>query len=307
MINNIKYQRPLPIKAQEGRTLVLAGSDRIQKAKQENARRRAIAENYFDQTPSISNLVKGVYYWATSEPRLFGQNEDLGLNTGTAPVMGAPVSTAVGTLPQATRLVGQTLPGLAFLSSWLGGRSSSTTPNVQGVSRTMARPRLMDRAEEAARDSVGTVQTDSIGSATPPPANPENNNNNNRDKKESAFKRESKKVVRNIGNAYGKVLKGGAYGVGFLGVPGGIGYGIYQAVKPAPTAIDSLLEQQSRQMIELNKLQQVKDNQAQIDAIRQRLQNTGGQQTPRTSTQPSQTTTLTPAQLDSINNLFYSE
>lgn len=300
MINNIKYQRPLPIKAQEGRTLVLANIDRAQKAKQENARHRAMSESYFDQAPTIQNLAKGVYYWATSEPRLFGENEDPGLSIGVAPVTGA-----IRAMPQTARVIGQALPGLAFLSSWLGGRSSSTTPNVQSVSRTMARPRLMDRAEEAVRDSVATAPTDSVSQSTPPPTSP--NNNNNRDKKESAFKRESKKVVRNIGNVYGKVLKGGAYGVGFLGVPGGIGYGIYQATKPAPTAVDSLLEQQSRQMIELNKLQQVKENQAQIDAIRQRLQNTGGQQTPRTNTQPSQTTTLTPAQLDSINNLFYAE
>lgn len=300
MINNIKYQRPLPIKAQEGRTLVLSNMDRAQKAKQENARRRAMAENYFDQAPSVPNLVKGIYYWATSEPRLFGENEDPGLSTGVAPVTGA-----IRAMPQTARVIGQALPGLAFLSSWLGGRSSSTTPNVQSVSRTMARPRLMDRAEEAARDSVATAPTDSVSQSTPPPTSP--NNNNNKDKKESAFKRESKKVVRNIGNVYGKVLKGGAYGTGFLGIPGGIGYGIYQAVKPEPTAVDSLLEQQSRQMMELNKLQQAKQNQAQIDSLRRNLYNTNSQQTPRANVTLGPVTTLSQESMDSIDNNFLRE
>lgn len=308
MTNNIKYQRPLPIKAQSGRVLDL--TDQAQRAKQENARRRAMSKGYFDQAPSIQNLAKGIYYWATSEPILFGEDETPNVNKGTLPLPIGPAagSSAVGVIrsvPQAAKWIGQALPGLAFLSGWLGGRTGQTTPTTQTVSRTTAisRPRLLDKAEEAASDSTATAPRDSVSSSTPS-SNP---NNNNRDKKESTFKKESKKVIRNIGNVYGKVLKGGAYGTGFLGIPGGIGYGIYQAVKPEPTAVDSLLEQQSRQMMELNKLQQAKQNQAQIDALRKNIYNTNSQPAPSTSQTPQTTTTLTPAQLDSINNLFYKE
>lgn len=309
MTNNIKYQRPLPIKAQSGRVLDL--TDQAQRAKQENARRRAMSKGYFDQAPSIQNLAKGIYYWATSEPMLFGEDETPNVNKGTLPLPIGPAagSSAVGAIrsvPQAAKWVGQSLPGLAFLSGWLGGRTGQTTPTTQTVSRTItiSRPRLSDKAEEAASDSTATAPRDSVSSSTP---SSNSNNNNNRDKKESTFKKESKKVIRNIGNVYGKVLKGGAYGTGFLGIPGGIGYGIYQAVKPEPTAVDSLLEQQSRQMMELNKLQQAKQNQAQIDALIKNIYNTNSQPAPSTSQTPQTTTTLTPAQLDSINNLFYKE
>lgn len=303
MTNNIKYQRPLPIKAQSGRVLDLSNNG-AQKAKQENARRRAMSESYFDQAPSIQNLAKGIYYWATSEPMLFGEDETPNVTKGVAPAVGTAAST-VRSVPQVAKWVGQSLPGLAFLSGWLGGRTGQTTPAAQTVSRTttISRPRLLDRAEEAASDSTATAPRDSISSSTPP-SNP---NNNNRDKKESTFKKESKKVIRNIGNVYGKVLKGGAYGTGFFGIPGGIGYGIYQAVKPEPTAVDSLLEQQSRQMMELNKLQQAKQNQAQIDALRKNIYNTNSQPAPSASQTPKTTTTLTQTQLDSINNSFYKE
>lgn len=303
MTNNIKYQRPLPIKAQSGRVLDL--TDQAQRAKQENARRKAMSKGYFDQAPSIQNLAKGIYYWATSEPMLFGEDETPNVTKGVAPAVGTAAS-AVRNVPQVAKWVSQSLPGLAFLSGWLGSRTGQTTPTAQTVSRTttISRPRLLDRAEEAASDSTATAPRDSISSSTPSPSN---SNNKNRNKKKSTFKKESKKVIRNIGNVYGMALKGGAYGTGFLGIPGGIWYGIHQASKPEPTAVDSLLEEQSRQMMELNKLQQAKQNQAQIDALRKNIYNTNSQPAPSTSQTPQTTTTLTPAQLDSINNLFYKE
>ena len=86
MTNNIKYQRPLPIKAQSGRVLDL--TDQAQRAKQENARRRAMSKGYFDQAPSIQNLAKGIYYWATSEPMLFGEDETPNVTKGVAPAVG---------------------------------------------------------------------------------------------------------------------------------------------------------------------------------------------------------------------------
>lgn len=303
MINNIKYQRPLPIKAQSGRVLDL--TDQAQRAKQENARRRAMSKGYFDQAPSIQNLAKGIYYWATSEPMLFGEDETPNVTKGVAPAVGTAAS-AVRSVPQVAKWVGQSLPGLAFLSGWLGGRTGQTTPTTQTVSRTItiSRPRLLDKAEEAASDSTTTAPRDSISSSTPSPSN---SNNNNRDKKESTFKKESKKVIRNIGNVYGMALKGGAYGTGFLGIPGGIWYGIHQASKPEPTAVDSLLEEQSRQMMELNKLQQAKQNQAQIDSLRRNLYNTNSQQTPRANVTLGPVTTLSQESMDSIDNNFLRE
>lgn len=306
MTANIKYQRPRPIKAQTGRTLVLSKNDEAQRAKEENAKRKAKSEYYFDQAPSIPNIVKGIYYWATSDPMVFGEDETPNTNKGVAPAVG---TAAVRSVPQAVNWVKQSLPGLAFLSSWLGSKSVQPSSRVQSTSLPMSisRSRLLDKAEEATRDSTATAPRDSVSTTTP--SSGSNNENNNRDKKESTFKKESKKVIKNIGNVYGKVLKGGAYGVGFVGVPGGIVYGIHQATKPAPTAVDSLLDQQSRQMMELNKLQQAKQNQAQIEALKQQLYNT---KSPQTQNSPSptpqtNTTTLTLEQLDSLNNIFREE
>lgn len=197
MINNIKYRKPLPIKAQTGNTLMLMEDSRAKKAKQENARRRAIANSYFDQAPSIPNLARGIYYWATSEPMLFGEDETPNTNKGVAPAVGTAAVSAVRSVPQAAKVIKQSLPGLAFLSSWLGGRSGQVEPVTQSVSRAIpvARPRLLDRAEEAAQDSTATAAasttapTDSVSTSTPPPApTPENNgnrdnNNNNKNKK----------------------------------------------------------------------------------------------------------------------------
>lgn len=310
MTNNIKYQRPLPIKAQSGRVLDLTGQ--AQRAKQENARRRAMSKGYFDQAPSIQNLAKGIYYWATSEPMLFGEDETPNVTKGVAPAVGTAAS-AVRSVPQVAKWVGQSLPGLAFLSGWFGSRTGQTTPTAQIVSRTTAisRPRLLDRAEEAeeaASDSSTPASRDSTEPSTPPPPNSnDNKDNNNKNKKESTFKKESKKVIRNIGNLYGIALKGGAYGVGLIGAPYLIWQGIRQASKPEPTAVDSLLEQQSRQMIELNKLQQAKQNQAQIDSLRRNLYNTNSQQTPRANVTLGPVTTLSQESMDSIDNNFLRE
>lgn len=48
---------------------------RIDRAKQNNQREAQIARNYFSQTPSISNLARGVYHWWNSIPAFGGQNE----------------------------------------------------------------------------------------------------------------------------------------------------------------------------------------------------------------------------------------
>ena len=303
MTQQLKYKTPIPIKAQKG-TKVKYVSPRAQKAKQSNARNKAISEQYFNQSPSIQNLAKGAYYWLKSQPALLGEDES-DVITGTAPIAGSVASS----IPSTINRVKQALPSVAAVASFMGGRSGAKEiPSAQGISRTKSVPYY--RAE-AAQDSTQTAppvepseNTQSQETPQQEPSQPKNpgqkNKNNN-----SKIKQETKKVFSNIGKGYGIVLKGGAYGTGFVGIPGGIGYGIYSMFKPKPTAADSLIEQQSRQLIELNKLNQAKQNQQKIDALRKQLNS-------QTVAQPDSTrviqqkpstpvTTSTQEQLDSIN------
>lgn len=174
MTANIKYQRPRPIKAQTGRTLVLSKNDEAQRAKEENAKRKAKSEYYFDQAPSIPNIVKGIYYWATSDPMVFGEDETPNTNKGVAPAVG---TAAVRSVPQAVNWVKQSLPGLAFLSSWLGGRTEQSTPNAQTMSNPKSR--LLDRAEAEAEtesespSSEESSATEESSAETPQSPEPE--------------------------------------------------------------------------------------------------------------------------------------
>lgn len=53
---------------------------------QMNKRNANIAQQYFDQTPTIGNIVKGAYYWLKSKPYLLGEFESKNNHiTGTAP------------------------------------------------------------------------------------------------------------------------------------------------------------------------------------------------------------------------------
>ena len=105
-----------------------------------------------------------------------------------------------------------------------------------------------------------TGQTEGQGSASNP--QPEQN-----PKKPSKFKEEAKKVGKNIAKGYGKVAKGAAYGLGFVGVPAGIAYGIYKATQPEPSDADKVLEAQEKQIQEVVKLQQAARNQERIDSM----------------------------------------
>ena len=140
-------------------------------------------------------------------------------------------------------------------------------------------------ASEATQDS--TAPRDSV--RTPPSSSqqtPNQGSNDRKPKKKNGFKEGAKQVGRNISRTYGRVLRGGAYGTGYIGVPGAIGYGIYKWNQPDPTAADSLLEEQSRQLIELNKLNTARQNQITIDSLRRSLSN------PIIPTQGSDTATV---------------
>lgn len=121
-----------------------------------------------------------------------------------------------------------------------------------------------------------TVSRSEEQESSPSPQPEQNNDENpsqepeqkpNKPKKSSKVKEEAKKVGKNIAKGYGKVAKGAAYGLGFVGVPAGIAYGIYKASQPEPTAADSALNSQVKQLEELYKVQQVVRNRERIDSM----------------------------------------
>ena len=118
----IKYQNPKPIKAQKGEVLIINSP-----GAKENARRRAIAQDYFDAAPSIPNLLRGAYYWARSIPMLFGEQENPYLVTGTVPAVATPGVGAIRYIPL----------GLGAASILFGGNYSTTMPRARGVTIDM--------------------------------------------------------------------------------------------------------------------------------------------------------------------------
>lgn len=67
-----KYKKPLPKRKRIIR--IDSPQEKATKARQENDRNRTIASYYFNEDPSIGNLVKGTYYWAKGN--LLGDSED---------------------------------------------------------------------------------------------------------------------------------------------------------------------------------------------------------------------------------------
>lgn len=97
----------------------------------------------------------------------------------------------------------------------------------------------------------------------------------NKPKKSSKVKEEAKKVGKNIAKGYGKVAKGAAYGLGFVGVPAGIAYGVYKATQPEPSDADKALEAQEKWIKEIVKVQQAARNQERIDSMLKLLEDRG--------------------------------
>ena len=67
-----KQKKPLPTIKRIIR--IDSPQDKATRARQENDRNRTIASYYFNEDPSIGNLVKGAYYWAKGN--LLGDSED---------------------------------------------------------------------------------------------------------------------------------------------------------------------------------------------------------------------------------------
>lgn len=115
----------------------------------------------------------------------------------------------------------------------VGSQSQSRPIGEMYINPALTRTRSVSMASEAARDSTGTAtaprdNTGTVPSSAPQGNKPEDKKPKQDPKKKGGFKEGAKRVGRNLGNFYGKVLTGGAYGVGGVGVPGAIGYGIYR-------------------------------------------------------------------------------
>lgn len=298
MTNNIQYRRSRPIKAQQGTPLMVKIDDGS-RARQENARQKAISNYYFEQAPSIQNLARGAYHWAMSEPMLFGEDEQPYISKGYAPVS----TTAVGAVRQIPNYVRQLPLTLASISSWLG-RFGSSTPSSR-VLRAEEAPAEGEQSGEQASEREGT----STSSTATPPSNSPNDDKNN------TLKGGLKNALNNIGKVYKNALIGSTYLAGTLPFIGA-GYATYKAFQPTPTPVDSLLQAQNKHMQELEKAKQAKINQQVIDSLRKDIEN---YQIPMQSQQPSNSPqtvvptvvtaprdTINPAVQDSIIKAFFS-
>lgn len=153
----IEYKQNIPIKAQTGRVLkARSAEEKAEEARKQNSRDLAISQSYFDQAPSIQNIIKGIYHWARgSQYSPFSRNEDVDsyrYNTGTVPIVAAParvVSAVVQSVPR-------WLTPQAILGTTATIGAASTT-----LSRSKVKPisRYIDLTSEAASDSTSTTAT----------------------------------------------------------------------------------------------------------------------------------------------------
>lgn len=206
----------------------------------------------------------------------------------------AALQTASGTvaIPVASQA-----PGVNTLIPLLGTAVLGTSVALQNRRTPIPISRPLSMATEATTDSTGTASRDSVNTQKAPQNTTEqgassqqvpqygNNQGQNLQQKpkKNGFKEGAKKIGKNLGNFYGKALTGGAYVLGGAGIPAGVGYGVYRLTRPVPTATDSLLEEQNKQIMELGKLRTAKQNQMKIDSLRRSLTN------PTTSTPVSAT------------------
>ena len=113
-----------------------------------------------------------------------------------------------------------------------------------------------------------------LGPTVPTSQNPQNKkpeDDKEKDKKKNgvkeSIKQESKKVAKNIGKTYGRAAKGLVYGIAYGAPLLGLGLWAYNSFKPEETAADSTLNAQNKQIIELNKIGQIKQNDEKIRSM----------------------------------------
>lgn len=161
----------------------------------------------------------------------------------------------------------------------VGSQSQSRPMGEMYINPTLTRTRSVSMASEAPTNSIppspeANTQNTSSSAGTP------NNGNGNSEKpkkpqRDNRYKKtlqEAGEYWKNVGN---KALKYTLRTAPWLGA---VGYGAYRGVQIAnpsqtPTAADSLLEEQSRQIMELGKLGRARQNQITIDSLRRSLSN----------------------------------
>lgn len=124
------------------------------------------------------------------------------------------------------------------------------------------------RAEATPTDSTTTaaapVPTDSTTTAQP--AAPQPKKPEEEEKKTEKKNHFYTKPLHNLGRMYKMGAKGATYIIGSSPF-WGTGLGIYLATRDKETPADSVMRQQEKQMIELNKLSKIQENQQRIDSL----------------------------------------
>ena len=176
----IEYKRNIPIKAQTGRVLrILNPNEKAAQAKKDNERDLAISQSYFDQAPSVQNIIRGVYHWARgSEWSPFSRSEDpddYKYTAGTLPIVTAPARVAGAVVQSVPRWLN---PKAVATTAAIGAAASqvSNRPRVIPISRSVS------MASEAPTDTDSSTEanTQSTDSSTEAPQTPNDNNEQNK-------------------------------------------------------------------------------------------------------------------------------
>ena len=273
MTNNIKYRKPIPIKAQSGRSL---------EARQDNTR---------VYRPEIRQKMKAPEGYSPLLTSIDNQNQKATMPLSIALGEGAISGSRVGPIGAAIGM------GAALLDHYIP-RAKGQAAMIRSVQTP--RSRVMDRAETAPTDTISPNPASATQEAQE--TNPGTNNTDNKDnkdnkdkksfrdrladkvadkirgnsgKKESAIEKESKTMWKNIANIYKLAGKTLGYGVA-LSPLAGAGYGTYQIFKPEQTTADSLINAKIKELEELNKLDQAMQYNNKINEIMQKLTSKNG-------------------------------
>ena len=176
------------------------------------------------------------------------------------------------------------VPVAASIPQWLSPKALLGTAALgTGVTLTRNAPipisRAVSIASEAPTGSILTSPEANTQNTSSSAGTPNNGNGNSEKPKKPQRDNRYKKTLQEAGeywkNVGNKALKYTLRTAPWLGA---VGYGAYRGVQIAnpsqtPTAADSLLEEQSRQIMELGKLDRAKQNQITIDSLRRSLSN----------------------------------
>lgn len=269
----MKYQKPIPIKAQDG----------AQISKQDNT--RVVIPQVYAPIKAPEGYQK--VYRVTNMP-----TDNKAMTPAAIALRGAATGSTKGGLVGA---------GLGAAGALIGhyykddiNRAVDNSLNLAKLGLLPAynflfgtKPMLQTSESTDTNQSAEQSQTQTeTNTSTETPPNNEGNNESKEDKqqKESNSSKEKggdketrfQRFKRRMGNFYGNALEGAGYTVGIAGPFLG-GYGLYKAVtKESPTQADSLLNVQDKEIQELQKYQQIKEKQKIIESLRQGISPTSG-------------------------------